>query len=38
MKSLLSELNLMFLVTINLFPDVFYFSDSIGVESEDKLP
>jgi hypothetical protein len=38
MEGLLSELNLLPLIAVDLLPNVFYLLDRIGIESEDKLP
>ena len=38
MKDLLSELNLLPLIAVNLLPDVFYLLYSVCVEGVDKLP
>jgi len=38
MKGLLSELNLLSLVAVNLLPDFFYLLDRVGIEGEDELP
>ena len=38
MKGLLSELNLLPLIAVDLLPDVFYLLDRVRVEGEDELP
>jgi hypothetical protein len=38
MEGLLSELNLLPLIAVDLLPNVFYLLDRIGIEGEDKLP
>jgi hypothetical protein len=38
MEGLLSELNLLPLIAVDLFPNVFYLLDRICIESENELP
>ena len=38
MEGLLSELNLLPLIAVDLLPNVFYLLDRICVEGEDELP
>ena len=38
MEGLLSELNLLPLIAVDLLPDVFYLLDRVGIESKDELP
>ena len=38
MKGLLSKLNLLPLVAVDLLPDVFYLLDRVCIEGEDELP
>jgi len=38
MEGLLSELNLLPLIAVDLLPNVFYLLDRISIEGEDKLP
>ena len=38
MKGLLSKLNLLPLVAVDLLPDVFYLLDRVRIEGEDELP
>ncbi len=38
MEGLLSELNLLSLIAVDLLPDVFYLLDRVCIECEDELP